>query len=192
MQINIGPIPRSILFHLVTALLLVVILRSTPKIESIPMEITDLLKKPTAEPNAKPRIAQPVSAKTKAQIQPNIQPQSSDSASSTVPASSNSNPTFDGSVQEEYEVSEMPILLNEIKIPYPTIAKTKGIQGSVVFDLVIGNDGLVRSASLVSSPDLSLTQAAQEAITKFKFRPARIADKPVAIRIRYSYRFVLQ
>jgi TonB family protein len=82
--------------------------------------------------------------------------------------------------------------LNEVRVPYPTEARARGIQGNVVFEILISSDGRVREMKVISSPDPVLTNAAQSAVSAFKFRPARMADKPVAIRIRYTYRFLLQ
>jgi TonB family protein len=95
-------------------------------------------------------------------------------------------------VAEEYEVGELPTLLNEVRIPYPPSAKAKGIQGAVIFDLLIGSDGFVKSAKTVQSPSKELSDAAGIAVKKFRFRPAKIGDKAVAIQIRYTYRFVLE
>jgi TonB family protein len=93
---------------------------------------------------------------------------------------------------EEFEVGELPVLVNEVKVPYPAEAKRKRIQGNVVFDLVVGSDGSVKSAKALLSPAPELTDAALGAVRRFRFKPARIGDKSVAIQIRYTYRFVLE
>ncbi len=102
------------------------------------------------------------------------------------------NSAYDGPISEEYEVGEMPVLLNEVRVPYPAEAKAKGISGNVLFDLVISPEGKVAESKVISSPDPSLSTAAMAAIKEFRFKPAKMADKPVAIRIRYSYRFILK
>ncbi len=93
---------------------------------------------------------------------------------------------------DEYLVSSMPKLSSEYRIPYPPEAKKKGIQGPVVMDLLIDANGTVRDVKLISSPSPLLSESALAAIKNFKFIPAQIKDKSVAIRIRYSYRFVLE
>jgi protein TonB len=93
---------------------------------------------------------------------------------------------------EEYLVSEMPSLAQEVRIPYPPEAKQKGIEGPVVMDILIDTQGRVRDAKLLQGPDESLNQAALTAVRGFVFKPARVEDKPVAVRIRYAYRFVLE
>ena len=93
---------------------------------------------------------------------------------------------------EEYLVTQMPELAQEVRVPYPAEAKRKGAQGSVVMDILIDASGKVREANLVQGPEDSLNAAALEAVRGFAFKPARIQDKAVAVRIRYAYRFVLE
>lgn len=93
---------------------------------------------------------------------------------------------------EEYLVTAMPTLDQEYRIPYPPQAKKAGIQGRVIMDLLIDNEGKVRKADLVDGPGSGLNEAALEAVKSFRFKPARIQDRPVAVRIRYSYHFILE
>jgi protein TonB len=93
---------------------------------------------------------------------------------------------------EEYLVSSMPKLAEEVRVPYPPEARRKGIEGPVVMDLLIDATGHVREATLLQGPDESLNQAALAAVKGFRFTPALVQDKPVAVRIRYAYRFVLE
>lgn len=97
----------------------------------------------------------------------------------------------DGTAAEEYEVSEMPILVSEMKVSYPIDSKSKGIQGRVLIDIIIDTEGKVRKAILVSGPAEDLNQAALSAVKSFKFRPAKKDGKSVAVKIRYAYRFIL-
>lgn len=93
---------------------------------------------------------------------------------------------------EEYLVSAMPVLENEFRVPYPPEARKAGIQGRVVMDLLIDAAGKVRQAALVEGPGYGLNEAALDAVKNFKFRPARVQDRPVAVKIRYAYKFVLE
>lgn len=93
---------------------------------------------------------------------------------------------------EEYLVTEMPKLAQEVRVAYPPDARQKGIEGPVVMDLLIDATGRVRDAKLLQGPDESLNQAALVAVRGFVFKPAMVQDKAVAVRIRYAYRFVLE
>lgn len=93
---------------------------------------------------------------------------------------------------DEYLVSRMPILLSEVRIPYPEEARRAGVEGPVIMDLLIDLNGIVRKVDLVSGPGYGLNEAATQAIKNFKFQPAQVDQQAVAVRIRYSYRFVLE
>jgi TonB family protein len=93
---------------------------------------------------------------------------------------------------DEYLVTSMPELKADVRVPYPPACKRKGIQGAVVMDLLIDPSGTVRETTLVEGPDAELNSAALSASKGFQFTPALIKNKPVAVRIRYVYRFVLE
>lgn len=92
---------------------------------------------------------------------------------------------------EEFLVSRMPKLKKELRIPYPEAAKAARIEGPVVMDILIDEQGRVRDSILVEGPGSGLDEAALNAVNSFEFEPAQIEGKPVTVRIRYIYRFVL-
>ena len=93
---------------------------------------------------------------------------------------------------EEYLVTSMPELKTEVRVPYPPESRKQGIQGAVIMNLLIDESGKVREVSLVEGPHADLNAAAMAAAKGFQFTPAMIQNKPVAVRIRYTYRFVLE
>lgn len=93
---------------------------------------------------------------------------------------------------DEYLVSQMPELAGEVRVPYPPGARARRVQGAVILDILIDATGTVRDAKFVQGPDPELNDAALTAVKSFKFRPAQVQDKAVAVRIRYAYRFVLE
>src|SRR5262249_5547017 len=93
---------------------------------------------------------------------------------------------------DEYLVTQMPQLASEVRVPYPEEARKRGVQGAVVMDILIDAAGKVREATLVSGPASGLDEAALSAVRGFQFKPARMQDQAVAVRIRYAYRFVLE
>lgn len=93
---------------------------------------------------------------------------------------------------EEYLVTSMPVLKADVRVPYPPASRKQGIQGAVVMNLLIDESGKVREVSLVEGPHADLNTAAMAAAKGFQFTPAMIQNRPVAVRIRYTYRFVLE
>lgn len=93
---------------------------------------------------------------------------------------------------DEYLVTNMPELKSEVRVPYPPEARKRGIQGAVIMNLLIDESGKVREVSLINGPHAELNAAAMAAAKGFRFTPAMIQKKPVAVRIRYIYRFVLE
>jgi protein TonB len=92
---------------------------------------------------------------------------------------------------EEYLVSEMPRVLSEVRPIYPKEARDKGLEGSVVMDILIDQSGKVRQVSVVEGESI-FRPGATEAMKKFIFKPALVESKPVAVRIRYTLRFQLE
>lgn len=175
----------SIILHGILLLMLTLLFYSKEHVlEDIPVEITEFIRN-LGEPSPSKRS----SVKNNA---PQAAPSNPSAGASGVASQTSSSSGGGEAVSEDYEVSEMPFLLNEVRVPYPPEARAKNIQGNVVFDLLISSNGSVKDLNVVSSPDPVLTFAARNAVTLFKFRPARMGDKSVAIRIRYTYRFLLK
>lgn len=93
---------------------------------------------------------------------------------------------------DEFLVSSMPVLLSEVRIPYPKQAREANVEGPVVMDLLIDAEGKVRNVVLINGPGYGLNEAALQAVQSFKFKPAKVDNQSVAVKIRYTYRFVLE
>lgn len=93
---------------------------------------------------------------------------------------------------DEFLVTSMPVLIAEVRIPYPKAAREASIEGPVVMELLIDAEGKVRNVTLISGPGYGLNEAAMEAVHGIKFKPAKIDQQAVAVKIRYTYRFVLE
>jgi len=182
----------SLLIHSCLVLLLFAAWVSVPRPpEEVPVELR--LASPRASAPIRPEKPRPAKpAQAPALTSPSNEPASSTSASSANAPASDNSMTGPGAAAEEYEVSELPLLLNEVRIPYPPEARAKRLQGAVVFDLVVSSSGDIASFRVLQSPGPELSDAASNAIRKFKFKPAKIGDKSVAIRIRYTYRFMIE
>lgn len=94
--------------------------------------------------------------------------------------------------EEEYLVSAMPRVISEFRAPYPDEAKKNAIEGKVVMDVLVDAKGDVRKVTLVSGLGFGLNEAAIESMKKFKFAPAKIGERAVAVVIRYGINFILE
>jgi TonB family protein len=92
---------------------------------------------------------------------------------------------------EEYLVSEMPRVLSEVRPNYPKEAKERELEGTVVLDVLIDEQGKVRQVSVIEGESVFRNEALV-AMKKFLFKPARVEGKTVAVRIRYSLKFLLE
>jgi protein TonB len=93
---------------------------------------------------------------------------------------------------EEYLITAMPRAEKEVRPLYPGWAKKEQIQGSVIFDILIDSLGRVREAKLLKGLHPELDELAKQAMLQFRFRPAKVEKKSVAVRIKYAIRFILE
>ena len=73
---------------------------------------------------------------------------------------------------------------------YSPMAQRTNIEGRVVVDLELNADGNVTSAKAISGPQI-LRQAAEDAASKSKFKPAMFAGKPIKGKGTITYNFEL-
>jgi len=74
---------------------------------------------------------------------------------------------------------------------YPQIAIQARVSGPVVIDAVIGTDGVVREARILSGVPL-LNQAALDAVKQWRYTPTMLNNVPVPVIMTVTVRFSLQ
>lgn len=72
------------------------------------------------------------------------------------------------------------MLIHQVAPKYPSDAKKKGIEGTVVLHAIIEKDGTIRELKLVSGPS-ELVDSAMDAVRQWKYRATVIEGKPVAV-----------
>jgi protein TonB len=75
--------------------------------------------------------------------------------------------------------------------PYPALAKQARVQGSVMVEILIDEQGRVISAQATNGHPL-LRAAAQGSALQAKFSPTSISGQPVKVSGVITYNFVLQ
>ncbi len=82
-------------------------------------------------------------------------------------------------------------MISSVPPAYPALARTQHIQGDVRVDALIGANGRVTSMKVISGPTL-LHQAAMDALRQWKYQPATLDGKPVAMHLTVTIQFHMQ
>ena len=85
-----------------------------------------------------------------------------------------------------------PHKIKHVNPVYPESAKKEGVQGVVILEALITEDGSVRETKVVEGEDARLVDAAREAVDQWRFEPARDGDgDPIAVFFTVTIRFAL-
>jgi periplasmic protein TonB len=109
----------------------------------------------------------------------------------TVPESAPEPPGDPGPVRLTAAM-ERPVKLHAPSPQYTEIARRARIHGTVVVEAVIGIDGAVRDVTVLRGLPMGLSEAAVAAVEQWRFEPARLDGRPVAVILSLSVTFVLQ
>jgi len=86
--------------------------------------------------------------------------------------------------------------LVRVQPQYPRRANERGIEGYVIVELTVAEDGTVPASSIViieAQPKGYFERAATKAATKFKYKPKVVNGKPQAVTgVRYKFTFDLE
>jgi protein TonB len=83
-----------------------------------------------------------------------------------------------------------PRLLSSAPPIYPANARRQRVQGEVVLDALLDETGKVAKMTVISGP-VALQSAAQDAVRKWKYAPARLNGAPISVHTTVSVRFSL-
>ncbi len=90
---------------------------------------------------------------------------------------------------------EAPELIRSTQVipEYPPIARKAGVEGKVILQIVIDEQGNVLTADVVfAQPSGIFEEAAIKAIMQWKFKPAKQRDKPIKVRMAWPMEFSLK
>lgn len=77
------------------------------------------------------------------------------------------------------------------EVKYPAIAKAAKVEGAVVIDAIIDEQGNVVQAHVVSGPGL-LIGAALQSVQQWRYEPTRLNGEPVSVEMHVHVHFALQ
>ncbi len=149
-----------------------------PPPESKPREVFGLSRKSHEDSSAEAAVSVK-QGNTIAKEQDNLKLEKDDLDNIPIPA-------------DDYLVTAMPVLLSYFKPEYTLEAKNAGIEGVVVIEMIIDDQGVVRDAKIIRGLGFGLDERTLEAAKKAKFKPGRVGDKAVAVKFRHRYTFELE
>lgn len=85
-----------------------------------------------------------------------------------------------------------PVKINSPSPAYTEIARKARIQGIVIVQAIIDKQGNVTNVKVLKGLPMGLDQAAADAVRKWKFKPATLNGKPVAVYYNLTVNFTLQ
>jgi len=97
----------------------------------------------------------------------------------------------DGKTVNFFDTEQKPTLIKKPQIVYPEIAKKLDIEGTVIVSLIIDENGKIESARILKSVEM-LDNAALEAAKKMLFKPGKVKNKTVKVRMNFPFRFKLK
>jgi len=103
--------------------------------------------------------------------------------------------TLDAGEPVRYDESTMsePKAIHKVAPQYPEDARKERVQGVVVLDAVIAEDGSVRETRVQTGEDARLVEAARLAVGQWRYEPVRDEDgEPMELLFTVTIRFALQ
>jgi len=85
-----------------------------------------------------------------------------------------------------------PSLLREVKPTYTEEARTRGIRGEVVMEIVVRRDGSVGDVRVLQGLGYGLDARALEAVRQWRFAPARRRGTPVDVIVEVAMEFEIR
>ncbi len=165
------------------------LLRSTPVIaEEDKQAFASVVQKRLAEYQLQKRIADNLLAQNAIRAEAKA-----GGASQPGDTSKNAAPAADGAAERSRVSPEISqgFLLSQVEPVYPPLARQARIQGAVVLNAQIGDDGTVESLNLVSGHPM-LVQSAIDAVKQWRYKPFLVNGVPVAVLTQITVNFQLQ
>lgn len=96
-----------------------------------------------------------------------------------------------GIVFRRMMVDQAPRLIGRLRPMYPIEARRNGIEGRVILQFVVNENGRVQDVNVLMSPGSLLSDAAIDALQAARFKPGRINGNPVKVSMSKTLAFNL-
>jgi protein TonB len=84
-----------------------------------------------------------------------------------------------------------PELIGDVRIVYPPDALKAQVEGNVRLRLTVSAEGNVEKVVILDGPGYGLNEAARDALSRARFKPAMKGGEPVGYTIVWTYTFVI-
>jgi len=85
-----------------------------------------------------------------------------------------------------------PEVIHQVQPRYSEQARRAGVQGMVIVEAVIDEQGNVTNVRLIRGLPMALDQAAMQAVQQWQFKPARLNGHPVKVYYTLTVNFTIQ
>lgn len=85
-----------------------------------------------------------------------------------------------------------PVVIHKVNPTYPEEARKNKIQGSVVVETEVSEEGLIESIKILKATDPIFEQPAIDALEQWRFKPATLEGEPVAVYFNLTVNFRLE
>ena len=85
-----------------------------------------------------------------------------------------------------------PEVLHSVQPRYSELARRAGVQGTVIVEATIDQQGRVTDVRVLRGLPMNLDRAAVEAIQQWRFKPAMMGDHPVKVYYTLTVNFTIQ
>lgn len=90
------------------------------------------------------------------------------------------------------EGGQQPVVTERVAPRYPSNARRAGVDGTVVLRGIVGTDGRIREVEILKDLPYGLGEAAQDAVRRWRFRPAEYAGQPIGVYYTVTVNYKLE
>lgn len=83
----------------------------------------------------------------------------------------------------------MPVVRVRVQPEYPELLTKMGLRGTAIVECVVGEDGVIASATVVKATHALFGESARNAVMRWKFLPGRLNGQPVATIFQLTVTF---
>jgi TonB family protein len=141
------------------------------------------------------RTLPPGNSSVKLDLEPKRPPSSTaaaQSASTESPATTtdDAGPATNATERVRLSADTAQAVSRPVNPDYPLLARQMKVQGAVMLQALIGNDGIIQDLRVVSGPAI-LAEAARQAVKQWRFKPYLQAGQPVETQARITVNFTI-